>query len=94
MSAHTQGPWVVVNGSVYTLDGRPIAEMVRDETALAAGIMPVERDANAHLIAAAPAMLTKLQAMVVVLDGFPTGGQSWFKESILDIIAKAKGGES
>jgi len=51
---HTKGPWKVVYGEVYTVDNKPIADMVRDDTAAKAGISPAERDQNARLIAAAP----------------------------------------
>lgn len=56
--AFTPAPWYCIGGAVYAdpENERPIAFMCRDERATAAGIYPTERDANAHLIAAAPAM--------------------------------------
>ena len=61
---HTPGPWVVNSGAVFTEPGAPIANMVRDETATAAGIAPCERDKNARLIAAAPELLETLENLV------------------------------
>ncbi len=69
---HTPGPWRVQNGSVYALapDGSfgslPVAHMDRDP---GNGTRPVERDANARLIAAAPEMVEALRGALEVLDG-------------------------
>ncbi len=55
MEKHTPGPWYCWGGAVYRDSDQdnptaPIAFMCRDERATAAGIYPVERDANAHFI--------------------------------------------
>lgn len=71
MSNHTPGPWKVECGSVYTEDGWPIATMVRDRSATAAGIFPAERDANARLIAAAPELLEELGYLKRVIEDIP-----------------------
>jgi hypothetical protein len=69
MTAHTPGPWTCHTGSVYkdgpTVypkgqdEGIPICHMDREP---GNGTMPVERDANARLIAAAPDLLAALEA--------------------------------
>lgn len=64
----TPGPWKVNSGMVETEDGRPIAYMDRTDKATEAGIYPVERDSNAHLIAAAPAMLKALDECLDALQ--------------------------
>lgn len=60
---HTPGPWRVSTGSVYVDDGEewptiPIAHMDRE---IGNGTKPVERDANARLIASAPSLLSALE---------------------------------
>ena len=58
---HTPGPWRYHSGMVWkddgTEDGFPIAKMDRTTPMT----LPTERDANARLIALAPAMLTILR---------------------------------
>ena len=68
MSKHTPGPWQCVSGAVETrigpqgaAPGIPIASMDREP---GNGTLPVERDANARLIAAAPDLLEAAKAMV------------------------------
>ena len=63
---NTPAPWYAIGGAVFAdADGkRPIARMVRDESASKAGIYPVERDANSRLIAAAPELLEALERIV------------------------------
>lgn len=59
---HTPGPWDCIGGAVYANDGQtPIAYMDRVS---GNGTSPVERDQNAHLIAAAPELLEALQNLV------------------------------
>jgi hypothetical protein len=50
---HTKTPWKVVSGCIDTIDDKPIARMVRDDSATKAGIYPVERDNNAKFIVTA-----------------------------------------
>ncbi len=57
---HTPGPWIVDSGAVYTTHSIPIAKMDREQ---GNGTLPVERDNNAHLIAAAPEMLDALKGL-------------------------------
>lgn len=94
---YTQGKWKVVIGAVYTEDDRPIATMVRDETALKAGIMPVECDENARLISQAPELLRALEMMIdwtevsimYLLKNRELLPEGY--EGALNIIRKAKG---
>lgn len=66
MSKHTEGPWVYSCGAVYArkdVDGYGvscIALMDREN----AETSPAERDANARLIAAAPALLEVVRRLV------------------------------
>ena len=75
-SKHTPGPWTAHSGAVY-VDGPnvypkgddlgiPIARMDREP---GNGTVPTERDANARLIAAAPALLEAAKALIDELDG-------------------------
>lgn len=77
MSAHTPGPWEVDSGMVQTAYDHtcktpgcgvhiPIAWMDREPNN---GTMPVERDANARLIAAAPKLLAACKLVRQWLDG-------------------------
>lgn len=68
---HTPGPWQVDSGMVQTEAERlssglpiPIAWMDREPNN---GTMPVERDANAQLIAAAPELLSALKKFVEIM---------------------------
>ena len=79
---HTPGPWIVESGAVYTADHIPIAAMDREP---GNGTQPVERDANARLIAAAPKLLEALEAIVAK----PTLAQT--SSVAQDVIAEAKG---
>jgi len=68
-TTHTPGPWFCHSGMVWaqttpTSDGTAIARMARDEERTS----PTERDANAALIAAAPAMLEALEKCFNVID--------------------------
>lgn len=81
---HTPGPWTVENpmgqhlwivqANLAPYDWTPIATLTEDdsEDAMDRGssrpISPVERDANAKLIAAAPALLAALQAFIPELE--------------------------
>ena len=61
---HTPGPWTCHSGMVWfqidkSEDGIPLAYMDREP---GNGTLPVERDANAKLMAAAPGMLAALEA--------------------------------
>ncbi len=76
MSKHTKGPWTCHSGSVYVdgpdvypkgdNDGIPIAHMDREP---GNGTEPVERDANAALIAAAPDLLEACKGARQALSG-------------------------
>ena len=74
MTKHTPGPWVCHSGMVWKdgpevwpqgqENGIPIARMDRDTPETA----PTERDANAHLIAAAPDLFQALDELVAEFD--------------------------
>lgn len=97
MSKHTKGPWKVKNGAVYTEKEAPIAKMVRDDSALEAGIYPVERDANARLIAAAPEMLEALELAAAYIEEITKDSRNADNgqtiETLNKVIAKAEGRE-
>lgn len=69
---HTPGPWIFAYGSVYREDtlhdesSIRIALMDRNEP----HTMPVERDCNARLIAAAPDLLAACQAALKEMQSF------------------------
>ena len=60
----TAGKWEVNTGMVQTVDGIAIAYMAREESRT----VPVERDANAHSIAALPALVEMLESVYDTLD--------------------------
>ena len=72
---HTKGPWTCHSGAVYQdspdvypkgeTNGIPIAHMDRES---GNGTAPVERDANAHLIAAAPDLLAACKEFLRKVD--------------------------
>ncbi len=68
---HTPGPWKCHSGMVWkadeTEDGYPIARMERETPKT----IPTERDANAHLIAAAPELLEACEDLLQALDNCP-----------------------
>lgn len=57
---HTPGPWVYESGMVWTEDGKPLLQAVRDDP----GTQPSERDANARAASAVPELLDALKAIV------------------------------
>jgi hypothetical protein len=61
MMEHTKGPWYCSSGMVWadSEEQVAIARMARDEPRT----MPTERDANARLIAEAPAMLEIVRSL-------------------------------
>jgi hypothetical protein len=92
MSAHTPGPWHVSKGGAVgreiRADEGPFVASVYDT-----GMNYGERNANAQIIAAAPAMLNLLQRMHERLtDGrsLPEWAEAWAEE-IQAYIAKAEG---
>lgn len=95
MSAHTPGPWEVIGGAVYTATehigtAARIASMDREELRT----KPVERDANAHLIAAAPDLLEALKlslAWFLAADCAATPGGRKDLATIRAALAKARG---
>ncbi len=84
MSAHTPGPW--------RFEPAPHrAHWILGVTSVALTTMPNE--ANARLIAAAPALLVALESMVERFDGFVEhDGSTLSIDMARAAIAKAKGG--
>lgn len=62
---HSEAPWSVVDGFVIAKDGSYVA----DPHLKGGPEDHAERDANGILIAAAPALLAALEAMVACADG-------------------------
>ncbi len=98
MSKHepTPAPWVCHSGMVWRADGSedgiPIARMDRER---GNGTMPVERDANARLISAAPGLLAEAKRFKdIVAESYyrndPMLSDSQY-ERLGAIIAKAEG---
>ena len=85
MFKHTDGPWVVLSGSVYSGDGRPLAHMDRE---VGNGTLPVERDCNAHVMSAAAEMLELLKFIVGKQDKDPSDSE-WLLAA-RDVVEKAE----
>jgi hypothetical protein len=97
MSAHTKGPWslgkirdgmVEINGHHHEGLAQVVWQMNDDEVI---GERSPEKEANAHLIAAAPDLLAALQAMVGRWEPDTEGADRRMWEAACDAIAKAKG---
>ena len=103
----TPGPWTCHSGMVWKdgpdvypkgdKDGVPIATMCREPNN---GTLPVERDANARLIAAAPELLAALKGILDVLPrdkvhpvGYTDGKQDKANDAARAAIQKAEGGQ-
>ena len=99
---HTPGPWICHSGAVWKdgvdvypkgpHNGIPIAKMDREPYN---GTLPVERDANARLIAAAPDLLEALEILETagILDEKASDSTEWNRSRriALTVIAKTKG---
>ena len=85
MNEHTPGPWTSYTGthSIWAEGKRAICIMTG-----ARKTADMERDANARLIAAAPDLLTSLQALVALHDEFAPGLELNIARRV---IAKATG---
>ena len=95
MSQHTPGPWVAEKIKErqirqWSIRAPGVAPVISYELASLSGRDPVRDRANAQLIAAAPALLEALQALLAEesYDDIPL--QIW--ELAEDAIAKATGG--
>jgi hypothetical protein len=90
MSKYTPGPWQVDdNSDVLGPDREWIATVQRERH-----VRPREADANARLIAAAPALLEAAKLMLGVLDGTAGMGRRWegeYADRCRAAIAKAEG---
>lgn len=88
---HTPGPWKCESGLVERMDGAVIARMDRSEEATKAGIYPVERDANAKLIASAPLLLDVLKHTLARLEAKGIAKNGTWTDELSEAIAKAEG---
>ena len=94
----TPGPWIVASGSVYKAvptdsDGWPkvcVAHMARSDVP---ETIPVERDANAHLIAAAPELLAAAEALVAAVEAMPKDYELDTKEHGLAVSLNTRAGD-
>ena len=93
MSGHTPGPWTKLGAYMYGRDGQwPITEVQYGKRD------PVEDDANANLIAAAPDLLEALEAVQAFLDcticgsDWPCVDHAMWKEGVKAAIAAARRG--
>ena len=85
MSAHTPGPWHVKRNRVTTAIRDAKGHYIVDRVVK-------DRDANAHLIAAAPELLEALRAIVAVIDHAPDREcAAGVLEQARAAIAKAEG---
>lgn len=81
---HTPGPWVFAYGSVYRSD------TLHDESSIRIALMdrnephtvPVERDANARLIAAAPELLEACKGLLWAVKGTHIEKEGEYSEHI------------
>lgn len=92
MSAHTPGPWVVLE----TVGGKRWVYSGNLRVAKAASNPPrVQRDANERLIASAPDLLAALKALVAVVGEQEApdvdDGSTYALAIAQDAIAKAEG---
>lgn len=88
-STHTPGPWEAKRGHISEYAwhiGKRALNGSLDMIADLEDSVPQldEREANAHLIAAAPSTLIALEAMVAMVDNMPTD----FEEDMIVVEAK------
>lgn len=88
---HTPGPWAVISGEVCAAGYGAIAHCDRDNR----NTKPVERDANARLIAAAPDLLEALKVAEYIIQRQQDNAGNYTYPQILEqaraAIAKAEG---
>lgn len=95
MSKHTPGPWVVFHNK-YRIPAVEVDGSVWSEGFDSGVRLQSERDANAHLIAAAPDLLAALKELLdqgegCAACGFGTPGCGCRYERARAAIAKAEG---
>ncbi len=90
---HTPGPWVVRNrDTVYAQSGRFVADC--ELTPYGSRPQPPNSidEANAHLIAAAPAMYEALRRIKVLMESGDIEGKDWMEYGqIVQALAQAEG---
>lgn len=99
MSEHTPGPWIAVRGLAYwevkpeQKDGGHKLPFQIADTCSSDPEDPDRglQEANAHLIAAAPELLTGLEDAVLFLLGVGVSVESPIMERLALVIRKAKG---
>ena len=90
MSKHTPGPWRVYNGWVHPSFDGPGPETTNGDTAICEPLGQ-DKNANAHLIAAAPDLLAGLEQAIWMLYGIGVDPEKPAMESFAAAIRKAKG---
>lgn len=70
MSAHTPGPWFKSHSPDYFANGATVVRHGNERSGLVVAVLPNLRqlDANARLIAAAPALLEALERIIYTPD--------------------------
>ena len=92
MSKHTPGPWCVRHDDmVCSQEGRIIADCESTPYAMRPAPPIVEDKANAHLIAAAPAMYEALKASLLAIPDGMTSNTSPICQQIRAALAQAEG---
>lgn len=90
MNKPTPGPWRVYNGWVHPSFENPGPQMTNGDTAICEPLGQ-DKNANAHLIAAAPDLLAGLEDAVLFLLGVGVSVESPIMERLALVIRKAKG---
>ena len=87
-TGHTPGPWKVVSGAVETGSGIPIASMDRES---GNGTLPVERDENARLIAAAPDLRSACSSALAFVLDYSLPSRNQLEKQLRAVLEQAGG---
>lgn len=93
MSKHTPGPWVRSGNNIKSRTDNCVVIRIPAQTARYGAEWEIERrDADAHLIAAAPELLEALEEIVKEYCENPDNGRTlrWAVDGAKEAIAKAK----
>ena len=88
-ATHTPGPWVVKHDK----KGLPFIGVASDPWTYPGTVATVEDEANARLIAAAPAMYEVLQELEESMELAKNYGYEKEHAMIQEVLAKVEGGE-
>ena len=102
MSKHTPGPWILTEGNrfdkemVITTQYRLDASIgcICEMDVYFTGLIGIEQEANARLIAAAPELLEALQNMLGLTEASDYMGAREIEQQARAAIAKATGGST